>query len=492
MTPDKLVKILVGPLLFLATLVIPFFGPVEARIGFGILFWMVYWWVTVAVDIKITCLVPLIVVAFYPFIPREDALKLYMHRDLYLIAGASMLTAAWVRWGLAKRVALNFLSLFGNNARLQTVGWFLLCGFVSFVMGNTPVGAIFAPIAVAALFYAGYKTFEQRYNSKAASNILIAVAWGASIGGMTTPLGGGQALVSWSFLCDYLGKEVFFLDWTLRMLPVSLLVMAAVAFFLYFFMKPDPHEERFEGGRQFYRQELQAMGPMTFEEKVCSYGFILIVLLTILRPFYADFVKGGAFQWLHPAHLFFIYAVLLFLIPSKKENGETILSVPTLVQHFPAAILFIWPGAVALGRVLDKTGAGEVFASWIQPLIDAGTIPAIVGVSAGSTFLSQFTTDTAAAGVVIPLVLKAFHSWNGLAQGSVPWVWIAGASLSWSFAIVSATGAQAIVAGFGANIKRMFTYGMMVATLCVLVTILYFVVTVGMLQLDFYIQPPGA
>jgi len=160
MTPEKLMKILVGPLLFLVTLLIPLFGPIEARIGFGILFWMVYWWVTVAVDIKITCLVPLIVVAFYPFMPREDALKLYMHRDLYLIAGASMLTAAWVRWGLAKRVALNFLSLFGNNARLQTVGWFLLCGFVSFVMGNTPVGAIFTPIAVAALFYAGYKTFR--------------------------------------------------------------------------------------------------------------------------------------------------------------------------------------------------------------------------------------------------------------------------------------------------------------------------------------------
>jgi sodium-dependent dicarboxylate transporter 2/3/5 len=492
MNIEKLPKILVGPLLFLVTLMLPVFGEtMEARIGFGILFWMVYWWVTAVVDMKITCLVPLIVVAFYPFISREDALKLYMHRDLYLIVGASMLTAAWVRWDLARRISLNFLSLFSNNVRVQAVGWFLLTGIVSFVLGNTPVGAIFAPIAVAALFYAGYKTFQQRYESKAASNVLIAVAWGASIGGMTTPLGGGQAMVTWSFLSDYLGQEVFFLDWTLRMLPISLLVMTAVALFLYFFMKPDPDEERFSGTRDFYKQELKEMGPMSYEEKVCAYGFLLIILLAITRPFYVDVLTGAWFKWLHPSHLFFIFAILLFIIPSKQQKGEAILTVPTLVQNFPAAILFIWPGAVALGRVLSKTGANEVFASWMQPLIDAGTIPAIIGISAGSTFLSQFATDTAAAGILIPLVMEAFNNWAGLEKGAVAFIWIAGASLSWSFAIVSATGAQAIVAGFGANIKRMFTYGLAVATISSVVTILYFIVTVDILKLNFYTMPPG-
>lgn len=491
MTSDKYLKIMAGPLLFFVTLMLPVFGPVEARIGFGILFWMVYWWVTAAVDMKVTCLVPIIVVAFYPFVGREDILKLYMHKDLFLIMGASLLTCAWVRWGLAKRVALGVLSRLNNNTRLQAVGWFLLCGFVSFFLGNTPVGAIFAPIAVAALLYAGYKTFQQRYDSKAASNILIAVAWGASIGGMTTPLGGGQAVVTWSFLTDYLGQEVFFLDWTLRMLPVSILVMTAVALFIYFVMKPDPEEEFFKGSREFYREELKEMGPMGFEEKLCGYGFLLIVILAITRVFYADYVGGEAWAWLHPSHMFFIFAVLLFIIPSIKEKGETLLSVPSVVSSFPVAILFIWPGAVALGRVLKETGASAVFGTWLQPMIDAGTIPAILAVSVGSTMLSQFVSDTAAAGILIPLVIEAFNNWAGLEYGAVAWVWIAGAALSWSFAIVSATGAQAIAAGFGANIKRMFVYGMMIAVLTSVITTLYFIVTIGILKLDFYILPPG-
>ena len=492
MDTRQLPKIMIGPLLLLIALMLPIFGEsITARLGFGILFWMVYWWVTAVVDMKITCLVPIIVVAFYPFIPREDALKLYMHRDLYLIVGASLITSAWIRWDLARRISLNFLSFFSNNTRVQAVGWFWLCGMASFIMGNTPVGAIFAPIAVAALFYAGYKTFQQRYDSKAASNVLVAVAWGASIGGMTTPLGGGQAMVTWSFFNDYLGREIFFLDWTLRMLPLSLLVMGAVSLIIYYVMKPDPEEERFKGTRDFYRQELKDMGPMSFEEKFCGYGFLTIIILAISRPLYVGTLAGPWFEWMHPAHMFFIFAILLFVIPSKQEKGEALLTVPTVVQNFPAAILFIWPGAVALGRVLSKTGADVVLAGWIQPLIDAGTITAIVGLSAGSTFLSQFATDTAAAGILIPIVMEAFNDWAGLEQGSVAFIWVAAASLSWSFAVVSATGAQAIVAGFGSNIKRMFIYGMLVAFVCSIITILYFVITIGILKLPFYTMPPG-
>ena len=491
MTSDRLMKILIGPLLLIVALYLPFLGPTKARIGFGILFWMVYWWVTVAVDIKVTCLVPLIVAAFYPFMSREEAFRLYMHEEFFLILGATMVAAGWIRWGFARRVALKFLSKFSNNVQVQTVAWFLLCGAVSFIMGNTTVGAIFAPIAVAALLYAGYSSFDQRYNSKGASNILIAVAWGASIGGMTTPLGGGQALVTWGFFQKYLGTEIYFVDWTMRMLPVSILVMAASAVFMYYFMKPDPGEEYFQGTKDFYKKELKEMGPMGFEEKVCFYGFILVIFLAIARPLYADMLKGDAFAWLHPSALFFIFAVHLFLIPSVREKGQTILSLETLQAHFPVAILFIWPGAIALGRVLQQTGASKVFASWMQPMLDAGTIPAIFVISLGSTMLSQFVSDTAAAGILIPLVIDAFKNWGGSQYGATAFIWISGAALSWSFAVVSATGAQAISAGYGANIKRMFVFGMYVAVICALVTTLYFIVTVGVMNWSFYTMPPG-
>ncbi len=484
---SKWIHQFIGPLLFIIALFIPIFGPVRARIGFGILIWMVYWWVTVAVDIKVTCLVPLIVAAFYQYMPIVDVMRAYAHKNAFLIIGASMVTAAWARWGLAKRISLRFLLMFGNKVRSQMIAWFLLCGFISFILGNTPVGAIFAPIATASLLYAGYETFEQRYRSRAASNILIAVAWGASVGGMTTPLGGGQAVVTWSFMQEYLGHEVFFIDWTARMLPISLLVMGVMVLFFRFLMKPEV--DTFKGSKEFYRQELREMGSMKFEEKIVLYGFFIIVILALFRPLYAKALKGPWFAWIHPNPLFFIFAAIIFFMPAKNSK-ETVLSIPTLVKYFPVAILFIWPGAVALGRILTKTGASTVFAQWLGPFIRAGDIPAIFGFVLGSNMLSQFTSDTSSAGVMIPLVIEAFKNWHSLQYGAIAFIWIAGASLSWSYAIASATGAQGIVVGYGANIKRMFAWGMLAAVISIIVTTLYFILTVAVLKLNFYILPP--
>jgi sodium-dependent dicarboxylate transporter 2/3/5 len=482
--------LLAGPALFLASLALPFLGPFNARFGFGILFWMIYWWVTVPVDIKVTCLVPVLVAAAYPVMPIDKVLQAYVDKDMLLIIGMSMMTAAWARWGFARRIGLHFLSLVGNNVQAQTVAWFWLCGVVSFVVANTPVGAIFAPVAVAALLYAGYQSFEQRYKSAAASNILIAVSWGAAVGGMTTPLGGGQAVVTLSFFEKYLKHEVYFIDWTIRMLPLSLLVMIAMSIMMYYFMRAEITE--FKGSKDYYGRELAQMGPMSYEEKVISIGFLLVVGLAMLKPLYAQYVKGPNFAWLNFSPLFFIVASLLFFWPARSKKGENIISIPTLVQHFPITILFIWPASVALGTILNDTGVSAVFAQWLQPFIAAGDVAAISAVTIGSNGLSQVTSDTATAGVMMPLVIKAFSHWNGLEHGAVAFIWIAGASLSFSYATASATGANGIVAGYGANLQRMFVYGVIGGLISIVVTIVYFWITVAVLKLDFYILPPSA
>jgi sodium-dependent dicarboxylate transporter 2/3/5 len=481
--------ILAGPALFFIALALPALGPLSARFGFGLLFWMIYWWVTVPVDIKATCLVPILVAAAYPFMPIDKVLQAYVDKDMLLIIGMSMMTAAWARWGFARRIGLHFLSRVGNKVQAQTVAWFWLCGVVSFVVANTPVGAIFAPVAVAALLYAGYQSFEQRYQSKAASNILIAVSWGAAVGGMTTPLGGGQAVVTLSFFEKYLKHEVYFFDWTIRMLPLSLLVMTAMSLMMYYFMRAEITE--FKGSKDYYRRELAQMGRMSYEEKVISAAFLLVVGLAMLKPLYAQYVKGPNFAWLNFSPLFFVVAVLLFFWPAHTKKGENIISIPTLVQHFPVTILFIWPASVALGTILNETGVSNVFALWLQPFIAAGDVAAISAVTIGSNALSQVTSDTATAGVMMPLVIKAFSSWGGLEHGAVAFIWIAGASLSFSYATASATGAQGIVAGYGANLQRMFVYGIIGGVISIVITILYFWVTVAVLKLDFYLLPPS-
>lgn len=476
-----------GPALLLVALALPCFGPLNARFAFGILFWMVWWWVTTVVDIKLTCLVPLFVACIYGYMPLTKVMEAYVHKEAVLIFGATAITAAWVRWGFARRLALNFLMRVSGNVRAQTAGWFVLCAITSFVVGNTTVAAMFAPIAVAALMYVGYENNEQRWNSKAASNILIAVAWGASVGGMATPLGGGQSVVTFGLLNKYLGYDIYFIDWTLRMVPVSLVIILAVGI-LMFFMPSD--RETFGGTRDFYRQELDKLGPMTFEEKISFFAFVLAIGLAVLEPLYAPWTKGPMWDWLKPTQMFGIIPMILLFVPSRTCPGETVLSAQTLRKFFPVTIIFMWPASVALSKILSATGAGAVFSQWLAPFVGVNDTLSLFAWSLFPNLLSQVTSDTAAAGVMVPLAIEAMDSWRGLEFGAVAWVWVTGSAISWAYAVASATGAQGIVAGYGANLRTMFVWGIIACVLSVALTFAFFYVTVVWLGLDFYILPP--
>ncbi len=485
-TAKQIAYILLGPLLLCLALLLPDLGSINTRFGFGILFWMVSWWVTGAVDIKVTCLVPIFVVCMYEYMPLVKVLEAYVHKQAALIFGATAITAAWVRWGFAKRLALNFLMRVSGRVRAQTAGWFILCGVTSFVVGNTTVAAMFAPVAVAALIYAGYKSNEERWNSKAASNILIAVAWGASVGGMATPLGGGQSVITYGMLNDYLGYTISFYDWSLRMIPISILVILGVGALMYF-MSTDV--ESFSESKEFYRQELEKLGPMSYEEKVAFYSFAFAILLAVMQPLYAPYTKGAMWTWLRPTQMFCMIPMILFFLPSKQNPGENILSGKSLKANFPVTILFMWPASVALSKILSKTGAGAVVGEYISTFIGQSDVVSLIAWSVAANALSQVTTDTAAAGVMVPLAIASMENWHGLEFGAVAWVWITGAAVSWSYAVASATGAQGIVAGYGANLRTMFVWGIAAAIISVVITIAYFWVTVLMLKMDSYILP---
>lgn len=487
-TPRQWLNILLGPALLILAVCLPQLGSVNARFGFGILFWMVWWWISAIIDIKVTCLVPIFVVCLYEYMPLAKVLEAYVHREAALIFGATAITVAWVRWGFSKRLALNFLMRISGNVRAQTAGWFVLCGLVSFVVGNTTVAAMFAPVAVAALMYSGFDSNESRWKSKAASNILIAVAWGASVGGMATPLGGGQSVITYGLLNKYIGYEIYFTDWSMRMIPISLCVMAGVATLMYF-MKTDM--EHFSGTKEYYRKELEAIGPMRYEEKIALSGFALAIILALLQPLYASHIKGSAFfGWLNPTKMFCIIPMLFFFMPSRSEPGENILSVGALKKFFPVTILFMWPASVALSRIISQTGASTVFAGWITPFLGLSDGLSIAAWAVAGNALSQVTTDTAAAGVMVPLAIEAMNAWRGLDFGSVAWIWITGSAVSWSYAVASATGAQGIVAGYGANLRTMFLWGLAAAAISVIITIAYFYVAVVVMEANFYIMPP--
>ncbi len=473
----KAVLVGIGPLLYIICLMIPELGTLPSRAAFGVTFWLIYCWVSRCIPIDFTFVIPILGATFVPIAPMGKILSAYMDPLILLIVGACAIAAAWIKWGFARRLALRFLVLAGNGTRAQVALWFVLSTVVSMVVADTVVAAAFAPLAIAMLVAVGYETFEQRWNSKIAANIVLAVAWGSALGGFGTPLGGGQALVVYRLLGEAIGKPIDFYAWSIRVIPPTLLIMGAMLLYMRYFLGYE--KDRFEGSREIYVDELKKLGPMSKAEWYSAIGFLIGVLLVFLEPLYKAYIPYK----LDFGAIFFAISIALFLIPTHVK-GENVLSTGTLAKYFPLTAITLWPTAMALAKILEISGALKVVGGWLSPLATASPLTALTGFSAVILGVTQFSTNTAAEAMVIPVLISTMKT---AGYNIIPWVLGVGLVGNFSFTIASGCGGLAICAALGANLKRMFVHGIPLAILASVITLLYFYLLAMVLQLDFYL-----
>ena len=169
----------------------------EVRCSLGLLVWMSWWWITRPVHLAVTGFLPLAVVSVFDFAPIARILPAYATELIILLLSANILTTAWTRWGLDRRIALASLIGIGTNTTRQILAWFAIGMILSAFLPNTIVAATMIPIVVAMLRFVG---IEDLWESNLGTALVIAVAWGTSAGGAMTPLGGAPNLLTIEFI----------------------------------------------------------------------------------------------------------------------------------------------------------------------------------------------------------------------------------------------------------------------------------------------------
>jgi len=471
------VKIAIGPLLFIIALLIPQLGPISARGGFGTLFWLAWYWVSGAIPLSYTWVVPFLAAAFVPIAPMPQIIQAYAHKFVLLIASTIMIASAWIRWGVAKRIALNALIFAGNNVKAQVLFWFWLSVIVSLVVADTITAVAFAPVAGSILYAVGYETTEDRWKSSAASALLIAVAWGSSHGGFATPLGSGAALVVFDMIAKVVGHPIPFISWTIRMTPFILISGVVISLYMMYIMKYDVKE--FAGSKEHYRNELTSMGRWSLGEKISLWGFVIGLLLVFFQPVYRNLLPYR----IEPTSVFFVIAIIMFLIPT--ETGEKVLNPGILKKHFPIVAIIIWPTAVALAKIMKISGATKVIASMLGPLAAYSPFSALAGFTGLGTLLTQFSSNTSACAITTPIVISAMQ---GAGQNPIPWALATGLCASFGYAVVSATGGMAVTVAFGGNIKTMFKHGLIIAALVWIVNLILWYLIILVWEMPFFFR----
>ena len=441
----RLVHTLGGPAFFLLLILVPLSSvPYAIRGSIGLLVWMSWWWISQPVHLAVTGFLPLVVLALFDFLPVGTILPAYAQQLVILLIGANILATLWMRWGLDRRIALASLMGVGTSTRRQILVWFGIATVLSTFLPNTVVAAAMMPIVMAMLRFIGINDVGK---SAFGSALLIAVAWGTSVGGAGTPLGGAPNLLTVQFLeTQLIDHEFLFTTWVTRLLPLTI-VIALVAFvFMRFAFRPEM--DHVEGTETYFRRELSALGNMSVPEKWGLAFFATATLLAFTRQFYALQLPG-----LTPAFAFLTFGILSFVI---RHKGAPLLDWDYAQSHMVWGLIYLFAGGSALGQILSATGTAQFLADRLIPFAGGGGFAAVVVFVVLTVVLTQITSNTAAIAIVVPVTISTFQS---LGMNPIPFVYIVAAAGNYGLMLPSSAGGPAIAAGYGVNVKTMFSWG---------------------------------
>ncbi len=444
-------NLIIGPLLFGLMHVIPAESlEPAARSAFGLLLWMAWWWVTQPVHLAVTGLLPIVVAAVFPMVPVRELLPAYASVLIILLLGANILATVWTRWGLDRRIALASLLTLGANRNRQIVAWFCIAMVLSTVLPNTVVAAAMMPIVVAMLAFIG---IEDLGSSRFGTALGLAVAWGASVGGAATPLGGAPNLLTVGFIEEsVIDGEFLFWTWVTRLLPLTVAVMAVALLFIRRAFRPEAADRAV--GRSYFAGELSKLGRMSVPERWGLALFGTAILLAFTRQLYATWLPE-----FHPAFAFLTLGLMAFVI---RHKGEPLLRWEYAQKHMIWGLFYLFAGGAALGSILADTGAAAWIATRLAPAASGGGFGAVAIFSLLTIVLTQVTSNTAAIAVTVPITITTFQS---LGMNPIPFVYIVAVAGNCGFMLPSSSGGPAIAAGYGVNVKTMFGKGLILTGL---------------------------
>ena len=438
----RLKYLLIGPFIFILSFF--FLSEIFTSSGaqaVGIAFWMIFWWITRPVHITVTAILPVIANAFLDMTSMGPIIAQYSSPSIILVFGACLITLPWASIGLDNRIALKALSVIGPSMKSQVSVWLLVSIFLSNLMPNVAVCAMFCPIAVSMLKEAGYDDIS---TCEPAVPILLAIGWGVSLGGIGSPLAGAMNLAAISALEGFTGQEFMYIDWVVHLAPF--LIIATIVLLVCMLFMP-MKVKRLEGTKDYFQRSYKELGPIKREEKLCLALAFLAAIGAFTRPFYADILPGLA-----PAYIFLTIGFICFFITT--DNNEYLLTWETTEKGAMWGMMILFAGGLALGKLLNESGAsaslGDIVSS--LPLYnDFFTVAALV---VFVRIITEVTNGTTAAAICCPLVLELTSE---LGLNPVPYWFITAMAYNAEFLLPISV--RAIPVSYGLDAEKMFKKG---------------------------------
>lgn len=438
----------------------------EALAMLAVTAWIATWWITEAIPIAATALLPLVLLPTLGALPISNTASSYSHPMVLLYMGGFMIAMCIEKWNLHKRIALKTISLIGTNIQQIILGFMIATAFLSMWISNTATSLMMLPIAIAVvtqLSPAG--VLKEQSPNKIGKALMLGIAYSASIGGVATLIGTPTNIILAGVVKELYGFEISFSQWMLFGLPISVILLFLC--WQYLVRIAYPFEKSFSvvGGKEEIEKQLMLLGTMSKEEKRVSWVFGLVSLAWISRTFLLQELIPA----LDDTMIAIAGVVLLFVIPSSDPKTK-LLDWKT-AEKIPWGILLLFGGGLSLAEGFKVTG----LAAWIGnqfvflDFIAFGLFLLII--IAAVNFLTEITSNVATASMILPILSAVSFS-----MGVHPFGLMVGATLaaSCAFMLPVATPPNAVVFGSGyLSIPDMFRAGLWMNILSILIITLF-------------------
>jgi sodium-dependent dicarboxylate transporter 2/3/5 len=414
------IGMVLGPVLFLALLSWSD-GPLDElqRKTAAITALTATWWITAALPIGITSILPAALLPLLGVMGGRDVAPRYMHDLVFLFLGAFIIALGLQRWNVHKRIALWILSLVGSRPRNLVLGFMIASAFLSFWINNTSTTLLMLPIGVAVVVSVtgGRPSAKDPF----AVALLLGIAYSASVGGMATPVGTAPNQV---FLGQFQDRfpdapAISFGQWMAAWVPLVILYVPLGWVVLCFVALKVPQGS--PRGGDVIRSERKALGPMSRAEKLMAIVFATTACLWVTRsnlelgfltiPGWARHVLPASIEapekFITDATVATFMAVLCFLIPVDRKRGVFLMDWQT-AKKMPWEVLLLIGGGFAIAGAFQASGLdvvlGESLSGWMK---GRSSWVVVAGIVAFMALLTEVTSNTATTAVLLPVLGQA-------------------------------------------------------------------------------------
>ena len=374
---------------------------------------MAAWWITEAIPLAATALIPLFLFPAFGIMDGKAVANEYVNYIIFIFIGGFLVALAMERWNLHKRLALRILMFLGIQPRFILLGFMLAGAFLSMWISNTATTMMMVPIAIAIVSNLEEILGIEKVR-KFSIGIFLGIAYSSSIGGIATLIGTPPNLVFVKIFDTFFpnAPDISFAQWFFFALPISVVFLFIVWGLLSLIFCP-----RIEMGleKRVFSDQYKSLGPMSYEEKIVLVDFFILVFLWMFR---ADIIIGSftipgwsnllpEAEFINDGTIAIAMAFILFLIPAKNRDhgndNRRILTWKTATR-LPWNIVLLFGGGFALASGFKASGLSAWLGKHLESLGSLPPILVIACICLLITFLTELTSNTATAQILLPIL----------------------------------------------------------------------------------------